>query len=199
MAKRNKTKNNKNKNGAIGFEDKLWKAADKLRGNMDSAEYKHVVLGLIFLKYISDTFEEKRDALIEEFRLEGMDEDEIEQELEIRNYYIAENVFWIPKEARWSELQRLSKKPEIGILVDNAMQSAINQGEDLGLNDYEVAFYDAFASNESAGKELADGTLKQIAKELVQTVRKSATIEFTVKKNVQPRMQLEIRRLPRKY
>ena len=116
-----KKKKNKTKNGAIGFEDKLWKAADKLRGNMDSAEYKHVVLGLLFLKYISDTFEEKRAALTEEFREENMDEDEIEQELEIRDYYIAENIFWVPREARWSELQKSSKRPEIGTLVDNAM------------------------------------------------------------------------------
>ena len=79
------------------------------------------------------------------------------------------------------------------------MQSAMNRGEDLGLNDDEVAFYDALASNESAVRELADETLKQIAKELVDTVRKSATIDFTVKKSVQARMRLEIRKLLRKY
>jgi len=78
----NKSKKNK-KNGVLGFEDKLWKAADKLRGNMDSAEYKHVVLGLIFLKYISDSFEDRRREIIEELREEGYTEKEIEEELEV--------------------------------------------------------------------------------------------------------------------
>jgi len=117
----NKSKKNK-KNGVLGFEDKLWKAADKLRGNMDSAEYKHVVLGLIFLKYISDSFEDRRREIIEELSEEGYTEKEIEEELEVRDYYTAENVFWVPKEARWSKLQENSKKPEIGKLIDKAME-----------------------------------------------------------------------------
>ena len=101
----------KTKNGAIGFEDKLWKAADKLRNNMDAAEYKHVVLGLIFLKYISDAFEEKYQALQLEEYADPEDEDE----------YLSENVFWVPKEARWNNLQDNSKKPDIGKMVDDAM------------------------------------------------------------------------------
>jgi type I restriction enzyme R subunit len=86
-------------------------------------------------------------------------------------------------------------------LIDLAkeMKEAFKRGENLGLNDDEIAFYDALASNESAIKELTDETLKEIAKELVKAVRDSATIDFTVKKSVQARMRLEVRRLLRKY
>jgi len=110
---RTKTKE-KNGNGAIlGFEATLWLAADKLRNNMDAAEYKHVVLGLIFLKYISDAFEEKHRQLVEEESQGANPEDPDE--------YKAENIFWVPKEARWEELQAHAKQPDIGKTVDNAM------------------------------------------------------------------------------
>jgi type I restriction enzyme M protein len=95
----------------LGFEDKLWAAADKLRGNMDAAEYKHVVLGLIFLKYISDAFMEKFTALQNDKLADPEDKDE----------YLADNIFWVPPEARWSYLQKNAKRPEIGTLVDDAM------------------------------------------------------------------------------
>ena len=95
----------------LGFEDKLWMAADKLRGTMDSAEYKHVVLGLIFLKYISDSFLEKYEALQAEEFADPEDRDE----------YLADNVFWVPTEARWSFLQGTAKDPKIGQLIDEAM------------------------------------------------------------------------------
>ena len=97
--------------GNIGFEETLWKAADKLRGSMDASEYKHVVLGLIFLKYISDKFETKFDALIEEGA--GFEED--------RDEYEAENIFWVPKEARWSFIKDNAKDPKIGQFIDDAM------------------------------------------------------------------------------
>ena len=97
--------------GNIGFEETLWKAADKLRGSMDASEYKHVVLGLIFLKYISDKFETKFDALIEEGA--GFEED--------RDEYEAENIFWVPKEARWSFIKDNAKEPKIGQFIDDAM------------------------------------------------------------------------------
>jgi type I restriction enzyme M protein len=97
-------------NGAtLGFEQKLWAAADKLRGHMDAAEYKHVVLGLIFLKYISDAFEERRSWL----RRETADpkseyylanEPARDQVLEDRDEYTSESVFWVPKEARWEHI-----------------------------------------------------------------------------------------------
>jgi len=101
-----------NANGSnLGFEEKLWTAADKLRGTMDSGEYKHVVLGLIFLKYISDSFLEKFHALEQEEYADPEDRDE----------YMAANVFWVPPEARWAFLRGRAKDPKIGVLVDEAM------------------------------------------------------------------------------
>jgi type I restriction enzyme M protein len=94
-----------------GFEDKLLMAADKLRGTMDSAEYKDVVLGLIFLKYISDSFLEKYEALQAEEFADPEDRDE----------YLADNEFWVPTEARWSFLQDKAKDPKIDQLIDEAM------------------------------------------------------------------------------
>ena len=99
----------------IGFEAKLWLTADKLRNNMDAAEYKHVVLGLIFLKYISDTFEEHRAKL-----LAGQG-DYAGANAEDPDEYKAENVFWVPAEARWSHLQASAKQPTIGKNVDDAI------------------------------------------------------------------------------
>src|SRR3954469_1143324 len=109
MARRSSATNNSTTN--LGFEAKLWLAADKLRSNMDAAEYKHVVLGLIFLKYISDAFEEKHAQLLSEPGADPEDQDE----------YKAENVFWVPPGARWSYLQNSAKQPEIGKIVDDAM------------------------------------------------------------------------------
>jgi type I restriction enzyme M protein len=99
----------------LGFEAKLWLTADKLRNNMDAAEYKHVVLGLIFLKYISDSFEEQRAKLLAGVGdYEGANPEDPDE-------YKAENVFWVPAEARWSHLQANAKQPTIGKLVDDAM------------------------------------------------------------------------------
>jgi type I restriction enzyme M protein len=95
----------------IGFEETLWKAADKLRGSMDSGEYKHVVLGLIFLKYISDKFETKYKELLEEG--DGFEED--------RDEYTYENIFWVPKEARWGFIKDNAKDSKIGQYIDDAM------------------------------------------------------------------------------
>lgn len=95
----------------IGFEETLWKAADKLRGSMDSGEYKHVVLGLIFLKYISDKFETKYNELVEEG--DGFEED--------RDEYTYENIFWVPKEARWGFIKDNAKDSKIGQYIDDAM------------------------------------------------------------------------------
>ena len=99
---------------SIGFEEKLWKSADKLRNNMDPAEYKHVILGLIFLKYISDSFEEKYEEI-------KKDENSSPEDLEDKDEYISDNVFWVPKEARWSEVMKNAKRPEIGEFLDEAM------------------------------------------------------------------------------
>jgi len=96
-----------------GFEQKLWQAADKLRNNMDAAEYKHVVLGLIFLKYISDSFEERHEQLQEQVS-EGADPED-------KDEYKSENIFWVPEKARWNYLQKNAKSPEIGKIIDESM------------------------------------------------------------------------------
>ena len=112
----------KNGNGGnLGFEADLFKAADKLRGNMEPSDYKHVALGLIFLKYISDAFEAKHKALLAEDTQAAEDEDE----------YLADNVFWVPKEARWSHLQANAKLPTIGTLIDDAMRAIEKDNESL--------------------------------------------------------------------
>ncbi len=114
MAKKRTAKKKNNGAGAnLGFEATLWLAADKMRNNMDAAEYKHVVLGLIFLKYISDAFAELHEKLLAE-QDEGADPEDADE-------YRAQNVFWVPPEARWEFLQNNAKQPKIGKLVDQAM------------------------------------------------------------------------------
>ena len=93
-------------------EAEYWRMADALRGSMDAAEYKHVVLGLIFLKYISDAFEERHAAVLAEWG---------EEAAEDRDEYIAENIFWVPQEARWPQLQAQARQATIGRVVDDAM------------------------------------------------------------------------------
>lgn len=112
--KRMKDTGNHKANGAIvGYEVGLWRMADALRGSMDAAEYKHVVLGLIFLKYISDAFEEHRKRLEQEPYADPEDPDE----------YRAQNIFWVPPEARWDYLRAHARQPTIGQLVDDAMEA----------------------------------------------------------------------------
>ena len=113
MAKGKRSNNSVSNGATLGFEATLWAAADKLRNNMDAAEYKHVVLGLIFLKYISDAFEERHAQLLKEVD-QGADPEDPDE-------YRADNIFWVPKEARWSFLQANAKQPTIGKLVDDAM------------------------------------------------------------------------------
>lgn len=110
------------KKSAKTLEQTLWTAADKLRGNQEPSEYKHVVLGLVFLKYVSDRFEERRGALKEELATDAIDESQFGYFLEDRDEYTGNNVFWVPEGARWTELQSMAKQPEIGQLIDTAMQ-----------------------------------------------------------------------------
>ena len=110
----------------LGFEAKLWLAADKLRNNMDAAEYKHVVLGLMFLKYISDSFEGRRIELEQEFSDKNGQRykaapDRRAAALEERDYYKEVNVFWVPAKARWVEIQANSKQPKIAEMIDEAL------------------------------------------------------------------------------
>jgi type I restriction enzyme M protein len=109
------------------LEQTLWEAADKMRGNLEAGEYKHVVLGLVFLKYVSDAFQDRRDWL------EAATADQANKDyyvakadrrasiIEDRNEYTSNNVFWVPVEARWTYLQDRAKQPEIGVLIDAAM------------------------------------------------------------------------------
>lgn len=106
----------------------LWSAADKLRANMDAAEYKHLVLGLIFLKYISDTFAGRQDELRvrfadenDEYYYPDASEDDLAAELEDRDYYTAANIFWVPEAARWESLRAAAKQPDIGKRIDDAL------------------------------------------------------------------------------
>jgi type I restriction enzyme M protein len=105
-----KKKEEKFQNAVLGIESKLFQTADKMRGQMDASEYKHVVLGLIFLKYISHSFETHYQLL----KTHGED-------VEDKDHYIAETIFWVPKEARWSYLQSQARQPTIGKLIDEAM------------------------------------------------------------------------------
>jgi len=99
----------------------LWKSADTLRGQIDAAEYKHVVLGLLFLKYISDSFEARREELKAELATDGITGPQLESLLENRDEYTAERVFWVPPEARWQNLQNQAARPEIATLIDDAI------------------------------------------------------------------------------
>lgn len=114
---------NNNHEQLTNLESSLWKAADKLRKNIDAAEYKHIVLELIFLKYISDAFEE----LFAELQMEV----EMGADPEDRNEYLANNVFFVPKDARWSLLQSKAKQPDIGKFVDDAMDAIEKENNSL--------------------------------------------------------------------
>lgn len=103
------------------LEQTLWEAADKLRGNQEPSEYKHVVLGLVFLKYISDRFEERRTSLESELVAEGIKPERVASFLEDRDEYTSHNVFWVPELARWGHIQSVAKQPEIGQQIDQAM------------------------------------------------------------------------------
>lgn len=106
---------------AIGFEKQIWDAACVLRGNMDASEYKSVVLGLIFLKYISDRFELKYQELVDEG--EGFEEDKDE--------YTAENIFFVPENARWDVIAEAAHTAEIGSVIDDAMRSIEKENKRL--------------------------------------------------------------------
>jgi len=111
--KKNPTAAAKDAGATVGYEAQLWQMADALRGSMDAAEYKHVVLGLIFLKYISDAFEERHAKLVAE-KAKGADPEDPDE-------YRAQSIFWVPPEARWAHLRAQARQPTIGQLVDDAM------------------------------------------------------------------------------
>jgi len=112
----------KNNGANIGFEEKLWAAADKMRGSIDATDYKHIVLGLIFLKYISDSFEERQEEILEEDGVEFVED---------RDEYTMKNVFWVSKEARWGIIKSKAKDPNIGKIVDDAMITIEKENPEL--------------------------------------------------------------------
>lgn len=120
-AKKSSKKDAPTSSAVVGFENKLWAAADTLRGSMDAAEYKHVVLGLIFLKYISDAFDALHVQLAADSSSDPEDRDE----------YLAKNVFWVPEPARWKTLQAKAKTPEIGTKLDEAMEAIEKENPSL--------------------------------------------------------------------
>lgn len=144
----------------------LWAAADKLRANMDAAEYKHIVLGLIFLKYISDTFAGRRAELAkrfadehDEYFLHDADEETLVTELEDRDYYKAVNVFWVPGNARWENLRNAAKQTDIGKRIDEALADIETENPKLkGILDKRYA-----------RAQLPDGKLGELV-DLVSTV-----------------------------
>jgi len=120
-------KEEKNKKD-LNFEDKLWKAADKLRGSMDASEYKHIVLGLIFLKYISDSFEKRKEFLMDATRDESNKEFYTPKEsvrqaiIKDKDQYLGQGIFYVPEKARWDYLQKNAASPNIAKLIDEAME-----------------------------------------------------------------------------
>ena len=120
------------------FKQTLWKTADSLRAQMDAAEYKHIVLGLIFLKYISDSFAEQKEKIKEMVTdpnsdffisedLNGINE----KDLEDRDYYTQDNVFWVPESARWESLRAKGKQTDIGAIIDRAMGDIESENQSL--------------------------------------------------------------------
>jgi type I restriction enzyme M protein len=133
---RTKTANGSTTGANLGFEAKLWALADELRGSMDAGEYKHVALGLIFLKYISDRFEQRHVQLVRELTDPANESyiaepDERRYATEDRDYYTAVNVFWVPEEARWSQLRAVAHQPNIGKVIDDAMATIEHENPKL--------------------------------------------------------------------
>ncbi|KRM04866.1 site-specific DNA-methyltransferase (adenine-specific) [Liquorilactobacillus ghanensis DSM 18630] len=110
------------KSKELSIEDKLWKTADALRGSMDASEYRNVVLGLIFLKYVSDSFETRHDQLLKT---------DYPEDAEDPDMYLSENIFWVPKEARWELIQKSAKTPQIGEIIDEAMDATEKSNDSL--------------------------------------------------------------------
>jgi len=176
-----KTTNGKTKDNET-LEQKLWKSADKLRKNMDAAEYKHVVLGLIFLKYMSDSFEQLHQKFI---KGEG---EYAQGDPEDKNEYLAENVFFVPEKARWSSLQAQAKQPEIGKYVDEAM-IAIEQ-ENPGLRGVLSKVY----AKQNLDKTSLGGLIDLIGSFKLVSDQKSSSeqLELDLEQNVKKLQQADV-------
>ncbi|PJA97213.1 MAG: hypothetical protein CO129_02410 [Ignavibacteriales bacterium CG_4_9_14_3_um_filter_34_10] len=189
MAKKNNTTQEE------PIEKKLWKTADKLRKNMDAAEYKHVVLGLIFLKYISDAFEEQYQKLVAQ-KSEGADPED-------KNEYTAEKVFYVPLETAIKKYQNnlltTAQIIEELIRIAKEVKDLDDDAKRLGLSNDELAFYDALETNDSAVKVLGDETLKTIAKEIADKVKRNATIDWTIRESARAKLMVLVKRTLTKY
>ena len=184
MAKKNTTE--------IGFEKEIWKAADLLRGNLDASEYKSVVLGLIFLKYISDRFDDKYNQLVEEG--DGFEEDKDE--------YTAEKFSELLNRALSNYLKGLLTNEEvIQELLDLAKEIATNeaQANELGLTPEEKAFYDALTKPQAVKDVYTNEQLVEMTKELTDQLRKNRTIDWQKKESARAGMRRMIKRLLKKY
>jgi hypothetical protein len=122
--------------GDMPFAKTLFEAADRLRGSVESSEYKHLVLGLLFLKYVSDSFQLRRDQLEAETRTSGSgvytdNDSEREEILEDRDEYTAENVFWVPPEARWDALLAEATQADVGVRLDRALDAVERENQSL--------------------------------------------------------------------
>lgn len=111
--------------------DTLWKAADKLRGSMDAAQYKDFVLGLVFLKYVSDAFTERREKIRAEVTAQGIPPERLDAFLDDRDEYVGQGVFWVPESARWEHLQQTAKQDKLGERIDGAMDAIMASNESL--------------------------------------------------------------------
>ena len=118
--RRRNSKTQTESSGDTDYRSELWRMADALRGSMDVAEYKHIVLGLIFLKYISDAIEERHVEVLAEWG---------EDAAEDRDEYLADNIFWVPPEARWQKLQSQARQPTIGQLIDTISNIQVGDEE----------------------------------------------------------------------
>jgi type I site-specific restriction-modification system R (restriction) subunit len=186
MARPKSAKSTSQSTATIGFEAKLWLTADKLRNNMDAAEYKHVVLGLIFLKYISDTFEEQRARLLA--GQGNLVQSQVFSE-KLKKTLNAYHNRAIATQEVIEELIKLAKE----------LDAAGKRGKQLGLTDGEVAFYDALAANESAVQAMGDAKLKVIAAELITQVKKSVTIDWTLRESARAKIKVMVKRILNKY
>jgi len=198
MPRPRKTHHAKTTAAIVGYEAQLWQVADALRGSMDAAEYKHVVLGLIFLKYISDAFEEQHDRLKAE-RKKGADPEDPDE-------YRAQNIFWVPPEARWPHLKAQARQSTIGQLVDDAMAGIERDNPTLkGVlpKDYARPALDKTRLGQLidliSNIKVGDEALRAIARELVTTVRDNVTVDWTLRENVRAQLRVLVKRILRKH
>ncbi|MCL1814324.1 MAG: DUF3387 domain-containing protein [Treponema sp.] len=190
------------------LEKQLWKSADKLRKNIDAAEYKHVVLGLIFLKYISDAFEDLHAKLKNgKGEYAGADPED-------KDEYKAENVFFVPETARWTYLMEvlensIKKYHNKIITATEVIEELIELSKEIhkmdkepcemGLTDAEYAFYTAIADNDSAKQLMKQDKLRELAVVLYKKVKENASIDWTIKESVKAKLKVIVKRILRQY